>query len=453
MRLFVPVVVFAFSSLYACASPIRSDLSGIQPGPISVTSDRALLVSWSDAAKQHWQTTFSLDSAKPLITAISVDERIIVRDARPYYRCTTGKRVGGWDAFFDFPPANPAGTRQFMQAFHPSQVVAKTVGNRVEITFDGLEIGIFNGSLRYTFYPGSALIQQAAIVHTAEPDTAYYYDAGLEMTAEQDTRPGRNMESKISYYDTDSRLQEITPPYDSDRRSVVGHYRTIAAKMGAGSIAVFPPPHRYFFARDYTTNQGYLWYSSWRGRVGLGLHQYPDDDTTIDPWINAPPDTDQEMGLFLLPGAGASSATLQDVLAYTHQDHFTHLDGFITFAPHWHLAYTVQAMANGIAWEPPFKSAMKAIGIDSAMIMDFHGDGHPADLTETRLHELQEYYRSTRAQSGSEFLLIPAEEADIYLGGHWSLTFPHPVYWLQDRKPGEPFEAVDKIYRKVYRGP
>jgi hypothetical protein len=451
MRLFLAVLALASASGYVYGTPISSDVSAVKAGPISVVSDQALRVLWSDGANHRWQMVFSLDSTKALITTISVDGRNIVQQARPYYRCTTGKRTGGWDAFFDFPPGNPAGTQQFMQEFHPSNVVAKTVGNRVEVTFDGMRLGIFGGSLRYTFYPGTSLIQQAAIVSTREPYTAFYYDAGLEMTAEQDSRPGKNMGSKISYFDTDGKLQEITPPYDSDRRSLAAHYRTIAARMGAGSIAVFPPPHRYFFARDYTTNQGYLWYSSWRGRVGLGVHQYPDDDTTIDPWMNAPPGTEQEMGLFLLPGAGTSSATLKDVLAYTHNDHFPHLDGFVTFAPHWHLAYTEQAMEKGMAWQPPFKAAMKGIGIDSAMIMDFHGDLHAPDLTGIRLHELDQYYKATRAQSGKDFLLIPSEEADIYLGGHWGLVFPHPVYWNQDRKPNEPFESPDDKYGKVYR--
>jgi hypothetical protein len=63
--------------------------------------------------------------------------------------------------------------------------------------------------------------------------------------------------------------------------------------------------------------------------------------------MNAPSDTKQEMSLFLLPGLGDSGATLKDVLAYTHNDHYPHMDGFVTFEPHWHLAYTVQAMEKG----------------------------------------------------------------------------------------------------------
>ncbi len=452
MKQLVTLFLLGCSSALAYGAPIAPDLSAVKNGPISVVSSaQSLTIAWDDAAKHHWQTIFSLDSTKPLITAISADGQNIVERANPYYRCSTGKRRGGWDAFFDFPPAAPEGTRQFLAEFHPTTVIAQTVGNRVEVTFDGMRLGIFTGSLRYTFYPGTALIQQAALVSTHEPDTSFYYDAGFEMTADQDRRAGGTMESHISYYDTEGKLQKITPPYGSDRHSLMAHDRTVAAKMGAGSIAVFPPPHRYFFARDYTTNQGYLWYSSWRGRVGLGVHQYPDDDTTIDPWMNAPPDSVQEMGLFLLPSAQDSSAALKDVLAYTHNDHFVHLDGFVTFTSHWHLAYTVQAMEKGIDWEPPFKPVMKAIGIDSSMIMDFHGDGHPADLTDLRFHELDQYYKACRAQSGQGFLLIPAEEADIYLGGHWGLVFPHPVYWQQDRKPGQSFETADEKYGKVYR--
>jgi hypothetical protein len=452
MRLFLGCLLLACSSEYFYGASIISDITGVKPGPIEVISSTASLrVSWKDVRNHQWETVFSLDSTKPLITLISVDGHKIVELARPYYRCATGKRSGGWDAFFDFPPENPAGTRQFMQEFHPVNAAAKTVGNRVEVTFDGMKVGTFSGSLRYSFYPGTALIQQAAILSTEEPDTAYYYDAGLEMTAEQDNRAGKNMASKMSYFDLDGSLTEITPPYGSDRRSLAAHYRTIAAKMGAGSIAVFPPPHRYFFARDYTTNQGYFWYSSWRGRVGLGVHQYPDDDTTIDPWMNAPHGTEQEMSLFLLPDAGDSTATLKEVLAYTHTDRFVHLDGFVTFEPHWHLAYTVQAIEKGLDWQPPFKPAMENAGIDSAMIMDFHGDGHPANLTDIRLNELNQYYKACRAQSDQHFLLIPSEEADIYLGGHWGLVFSHPVYWYQDRKPNQPFETQEPKYGKVYR--
>ena len=436
----------------ASAAPIAPDLSAVKPGPISVsTSNAELQVRWSDASQHQWQASFSLDSARPLIAAITADGRAIVMGANPIYRCATGKRTGGWDAFFDFPPANPEGTRRFLQQFHPTMVQARTVGDRLEISFNGMRLGIFAGTLRYIFYPGSALIQQVAVLSTKEPDTAYFYDAGLEMAADEDRRPGGTMSSSIVFYDATGKLKAITPPYGSERHTLEVHYRAVAAKMGGGSLAVFPSPHRYLFARDYTTNLGYAWYSSWRGRVGLGIQQPPDDNTSIYPWMNAPPGTEQEMVIFFLLGSGEPEATLEQVLAYTHEDKFPHVDGFVTFAPHWHLAYTEQAIANGAGWQPPFKAELENLGVDAAMIMDFHGDGHPSDRTDLRLRELNSYYQACRAQTDKNFLLIPAEEANVILGGHWALVFPKPVYWMMDRKTGEPFKSTEAKYGTVYR--
>jgi hypothetical protein len=434
------------------AASISTDLTGLQPGPIkAATANGYLEVQWEDENSRQWKAHFSLDSTKPLIDEISVNGRKVVNGAIPVYRCSTGKRRGGWDAFFDFPPSAPEGTRSFLGEFLPTAVEVRTIGDRVQVSFNGMKLGIFSGSLRYVFYPGSSLMQQSAVLSTVEPDTAYFYDAGLQMTAEEDRRPGGNMASEISYFDAKGAFRTITPVYGSERHATAVKYRAIAAKAGSGSIVAFPPPHRYFFARDYTTNMGYLWYTSWRAHVSIGIRQLPDDNSPFYPWMNAPPGTQQEMGMFLLLAGDEPKAALTRVLNYTHADHFPKLDGFVKFAPHWHLAYTEQAAANGMDWQPPFKPAMQAVGIDAAMINDFHGDGHPSDLTGIRIRELAEYYQACRAQSDKNFLLIPAEEANVFLGGHWSVVFPKPVYWYMDHKPGHPFQETDPKYGTVYR--
>ncbi len=445
--------VLLSSSCSVFGASITADISAVAPGPISVnTSTGSLQVSWSDAASHHWQATFSLDSSLPLISSITADGKLVVERATPIYRISTGKRKGGWDVFFDLPPADPEGTRRFVQQFHPTAVTVRTVGDRVEVSFNGMKLGIFDGTLRYDFYPGSALIQQEAVLSTNEPDTAYYYDAGFQMISPEARQPSGLTNSEITYYDAESNLVTIAKPaYGSERRTLQVHYRALAAKAGSGSFAVFPTPHRYLFARDYTTNLGYAWYTSWFGQVSLGIQQPSDDNTGIYPWTNAPPGTEQEMGLFILLGTGQPAETLQHVLAYTHSDHFPHVDGYVTFAPHWHFAYTMQAMANGLDWQPPFKAELEDIGLDSAMIMDFHGDGHPRDMSAVRLQELQEYYKACRAQSDQHFLLIPSEEADVILGGHWGLVFPKPVMWYMDRRSDQPFKAMDPNFGIVYR--
>ena len=63
---------------------------------------------------------------------------------------------------------------------------------------------------------------------------------------------------------------------------------------------------------------------------------------------------------------------------------------------------------------------------------------------------LQDYFRACAAQSGKEFLLIPAEEANVYLGGHWAVVFPKPVYWHMSRAADQPFAVQDAKYGTVY---
>jgi hypothetical protein len=440
------------SVLPAFAQTIAVDTSGVRPGPVRVAAIAGMLqVEWPDDRGRTWTAGFALDSRKPLIASIAIAGKTIITNARPFYRAETGHRRGGWDAFFDFPPSAPEGTRSFLGEFHPKSVHARTTGDRVELAFDGMKLGIFEGEIRYIFYPGSRLIEQQAVMKTDQPDVAYFYDAGLRISSPDDLTAGGTMNSEVSYFDTAGNFQTIVPPYGSERLPAAVRYRALAARSAGGSVAIFPAPHQYLFARDYTTNMGYVWYNAWRGNISIGIRQLPDDDAPYYPWMNAPPGTEQEMRMFIVVNDAPARETLNGVLRYTHGDRFQKLPGYVTFAPHWHLAYTMQARDRGFDWEPPFKPAMKAAGIDAAMIMDYHGDGHPRDPGQVRIDELRDYFRATKAQSGRDFLLIPAEEANVHLGGHWTIVFPRPVYWFMDRTPDQPFLTNDPKLGAVYR--
>ena len=329
--------------------------------------------------------------------------------------------------------------------------IARSVGERVEIVFDGFRMGSFDGGLAYTFYPGSRLIQQEAVLTTYDADVAYYYDAGLEMAAPSDRQPGNNMRTEAAFYDTEGALRRITlNGLQAERVPVQARYRTLALKTAGGSVAVFPAPHQYFLPRDFTSNLGFVWHRAWRGRVSLGIRQLRDENWQYYPWANAPPGRPQRMGVFFLLSPGAPDTALAHVLRYTNGDRFRALDGYKTLSTHWHLADTVQAMANGFDWTPPFKPVLKAMGVDASMIMDFHGDGHPGDLTDLRLDELHAYFGALRAQSDPDFLLIPSEEANVHLGGHWALVFPKPVYWFMNRPKNGAFVSTHPKYGTVY---
>jgi len=436
----------------AAAATVPLDLSGVRPGPISVVrAEETVAISWPDETGREWRAVFSLDPAKPLIVSIGTGTDVIVRDARPFYQGETGKRRGGWYAFFDDPTTHPEGTRHVQGTLQLRGAVARSVGERLEIVFEGARLGSFDGGLAYTFYPGSRLIQQEAVLTTNEPDVAYYYDAGLEMAAPSDRRPGNNMSTEVAFYDTDGVLRRNTSNgLQAERVPVQARYRTLALRAAGGSVAVFPAPHRYFFPRDFTSNLAYVWHRAWRGRVALGIRQLRDENWQYYPWMNAPPGRPQRMGVFFLLSSGAPDSALADVLRYTNSDRFRPLEGYKTLSTHWHLADTVQAMANGFDWTPPFKPVLKAMGVDASMIMDFHGDGHPGDLTDLRLDELHAYFAALRAQSDSDFLLIPSEEANVHLGGHWTLVFPKPVYWFMDRPGPVPQISKHPKYGTVY---
>jgi hypothetical protein len=409
-----------------------------------------LIVTWSDENARTWRAEFSLDPEQPLITSIGLSDKSVVEHARPLYWCSTGIRRGGWDQFFDFPPSHPVGTRRFAGDFHLTRAEAKTLGDRVEVRFGEMRMGVFTGTIAYIFYPGSRLVKQEAILTTSEPDVAYFYDTGVRASAAADTHAGLVTTPQIAYYDTSGQLR-TERANGPERISLAVRHRTLALRTAGGSIAVFPPPHQYFFARDFTTNLGYLWQSAFNGTVSIGIRQWPDDNTSFYPWMNAPPGTQQRMSVFYLLSDGEPAAALSDVLRYTRGDHFQPLDGYKTIAPHWHFAYTVQALEHGLNWTPPFKPVLKSLGINAAIIMDFHGDGHPRDLTELRLKELEVYFRACRALSDGSLLVIPAEEANVHLGGHWGLLMPRPVYWFMNRLPGAEFLSKDAALGDFYR--
>jgi hypothetical protein len=446
--------------IVSVAAIAPADISGVRPGPVTVSASAGTLtVRWPDEVSRMWTAEFSLDSEKPLITMIGLGATPIVRNAWPQYWATTGKRRGpaGFDEFFDFPGNHPEGTRRFEGAFRLVSVKARSVGNRVELLFQGLKLGIFDGGIAYTFYPGSRLIHQEAVVSTQEPNTAYLYDTGLRFSAPASgVRPGRReVVSPVTYYDTEGKLHtEMTS--GPDRRPAYVRYRAIAAKVDAGSLAVFPPPHTYIAPRDYTTNMGYVWFHGWagrsgRGELGLGVRHPVDDGAGLYyPWINAPPNTIQRLGLFYLLSDGPPDAALEDVLRFTNRDKFPALPGYKTLTSHWHWGYTIQALDQGENWVPPFTQVLKDMGIDAAITSDFHGDGHPRDLTELRLEELAAYYRMCRKQSDSQFLLIPSEEGDVILGGHWSVAFPKPVYWFMSKATEGPLQRPHAKYGSVY---
>ena len=428
------------------------DMGGYRAGSATVeASETGVVVAWQDESSRDWEATFNRDPDKPLLESVSVAGKTVLSGVQPFIRVETGVRRKGWNAFFDYPPDHPDGTSAFFGNLVLDAIRVETTGNRVRVRCGTFRAGPFEGSLVYTFFPGSRLLQQQAVVVTDEPNVAYYYDAGIEFSAPEQVQTGRNMITPLAYYDTEGQLQlESANGFQPERVPFKVRYRALATAAGQGSVAAFPAPHQFFFPRDFTSNLSHSWHRSWRGRVSLGIRQIRDTNWRFYPWANAPPGSRQSMSLFLLLGDGPAESVLEDALRYTNRDVFPALDGFKTLASHFHLAYTVQALEKGMDWTPPFKTVLKEMGVNAAIIMDFHGDGHPRDLTELRLSELDSFFKACKKQSDKDFLLIPSEEANVHFGGHWGLIFPKPVYWWMNRPEGGAFVTKHRNYGTTY---
>ncbi|MFN7935289.1 MAG: hypothetical protein U0R19_18305 [Bryobacteraceae bacterium] len=88
MRLLVPAAMAAVSL----------GVSEVRPGPVPVvTAAESAPVEWEDQALRRCTAEFSLEPAKPSLTALRVNGKLIVDRAAPLYRVETGKGCGGWE--------------------------------------------------------------------------------------------------------------------------------------------------------------------------------------------------------------------------------------------------------------------------------------------------------------------------------------------------------------------
>lgn len=362
-----------------------------------------------------------------------------------------------FNVFFDNPARRPH--RAFASTTEGKAFRVLNEGPRASVAVGPVGLGPFRGEWVVTVYGGARLVHVEAVVSTAEDRRAFTYDLGL-VGADP---VGRS----LAWVDTEGKLRrEPLDPAAPDRAEAVRH-RALFAEVDGGTLACFPPPHRFFFPRDWTDNLKTVWHGrGHRGMApgyGIGVRQPETGGGSYVPWFNAPPGTEQRLGAFYLLSRGRAEEALKEVLRFTHGDRFPELPGYKTFSSHWHMAFTVEAMkqkAAGVAPlpVPDLVGVFKGLGVDAVHVAEFHGDGHPDDPGPLRLPELAAMFEECRRLSDDRLLLIPGEEANLYLGprkpgrnpGHWLEMFPRPVYFTMKRGRDQPFSEVDPRYGTVY---
>jgi hypothetical protein len=348
-------------------------------------------------------------------------------------------------------PRRPEEIRRQNASFNTSSCTVKTDGGRIEVTFPGLSMGIFAGSLRFTSYRGTSLFRMDAIAKTDEPSVAYKYEAGLKGFSTALT-------PRVKWHDTGGNPQqyEFGGIRNDARVNVKAKNRVLVAEGRNGSLATFPMPHRFFFTREVDTNLGYVWYRKDADtQFGLGVRQADGEEVAEYKenfaLHNAPPGTWQHMSVYFLASPDAADAARQAVMAFTHGDHFKPVPGYKTMVNHFHLRFTERLRAMGsLDHTSQDLMAMRALGLNIVGLSDFHGDLRVNDTGLGRFEDQRDYAVASQKASDKDFLVTPWEEPSAFFGGHYNVMFPKNVYWTKRRDAGQPFTENVPGFGKVY---
>ena len=495
-------VIAAVPAIRQPGQPLQCDLSAYRPaqGLTAAVVRQLLTVSWRGEDDGELRARFGIVGGQPLVRDFQIQSAggpwvTLGESLKPEYRVVTGirrmsnqqadpLRAAGveltpdviarnrWYAFWDaplyIPPppaagAKPAASRvlgpprtpdeihRSGAVFQSSSCRVVTDGRSLSVTFSGLAMGTFAGDLRFTVYRGTNLVRMDAVAKTKEEWVAYKYDAGLSGFSSARLRDltWRDTGGHPQHYRFGGVPNESAVPVKATNRILI-------AESAGGSVATFPPPHTFFFTREVDTNLGYVWYRKDDGdRFAFGIRQAEKEENPqyVENFalFNAPPGTNQQMGVYFYLSAGSAEAARRSVLAFTHGDVFKPVAGFKTMVNHFHLRFTDRVRASG-SFDTPIQdlAAMRALGLNIVGLSDFHGDLHPNDPGPVRFKDQRDYREATRRASDADFLVTNWEEPSAYFGGHYNIMFPKNVYWSKVRQPGQPFVETDPVYGRVY---
>jgi hypothetical protein len=482
----------------AAAQSLNCDLQGYKAmdGLKATTSGGVVTMSWRGEGAQELRASFGIRNGQPFVQELAARAgsgkwTVLGKDLSPDFQVSTGKRrisqaqrtqlqalnldtpeeesKRKWNTFWDAPlvipgrgdttdlPRTEAEITHASVSYQSSTCKVATAGNQLSVTFDGLKLGIFAGDLRFIAYKGTNLLRQEAVAKTQEPSVAYIYKAGLKGFS---VTP----ETKLIWRDTaeHTQTQYFGGAPNTEPVALRARNRMAILDVGPGSLAVFPSPHKFFFAREDEVNLGYVYYSKDNdSSFSLGV-MWPDQGEGYHPWgatdaewkrrtetsrghadnyalFNAPAGTEQRMAVYYYLNAGDDRSTRESVLAYTHNDVFKPVPGYKVMTGHFHTDFNEQLRdRKTLDYQPPWVAVFRALGVNILYLADFHDDSHPSDPGPLRFAEQKVYFEGSQRVSDKDFLVIPAEEPDAYIGGHWYLMTPKPVYYTHTLGPHEP---------------
>lgn len=422
---------------------------------IEAGTDR-LSVRWLGSQERYCEVVFSRQADGALVRSVGTMDRaldsaeLILRDLDPVTLLSVGERDlakrSGWVIFFDKVHTRP--TQSALVNLSRSGMRVRSRGKQAIVEVHELAALGFSGHLRFIFSSRSSLVRIEAVLKTQDDARAIVYDSGL-------TSSDRNWKETV-WMSSEDELVRVANTGETESRSAEVtsvRYRTVLAEGVKGSVAMFPPPHQFFYPLDFADNFGFVWHGAgYRGLVdgmSIGVRQPLDGDRRYVPWFNAPPETEQRLAVYWYLTAAKGREAVQEVARYTRDDHYEPLSGHQRFTSHYHVEHTLDYLNREKAGDvrrvpseltsPGFVKAFRRVGADIVHLAEFHNGRTPRLSASDRVQQLRTLHRECARLSDDSFLLLPGEEPNVHLGGHWLSFFPRPVYWVLNRPEGTPF--------------
>lgn len=559
---FIPRGVFA--------DPLNCSLAHYKalPGLEAAIVDNTLTVLWEGDDHQELRLRFTINDGTPTIQQLAIRRQnaawvTLANHLTPEFHVVSGLRritnqqldpLAGlgvkitqevidrekWKAFWDAPlnvpggepshnnntppqrgalnqpglPRSPSEVKRATAIYRAQSCEVVTNGARLEVSFPGVQLGVFEGRLHYTVYKGTNLIRQEIIAKTDELSVAYKYDAGLRG---MEISPASKPSARVAWRDVTNQWQEYRfgGLINDGPVTVKASNRLLAAEVPGGSIATFPPPHNFFWARETSYNLGYNWYrKDSASSFAFGVRQPESEESAADEargpedrrqnfaLRNARPGTWQRMPVYFYVSAADASHAVDSALAFTRGDHFQPLPGYQVMATHFHMGLVERLRRAGrLDSRVPDLEVLKAAGINIAAPIDggpfvsgfesrppgsddpkwfqwsqsqgaapasaasASGDrereggnnetANPEGASYNPLQFLADYYEAARRQSDQNFMVMPNTELlsgrlSRAVGGHTDILLSHPVFWLRGRENGQPLVEDNPVYGRVY---
>jgi len=454
LKKFLPLLFVLTSTFSHAQSPVDLSHFDKKSNARATAKSNTLEVSWPTGEAEEGRLLLNLENGQPLFQNVSLIKgdkvNSIIEGVDPAFILTVGKRdltkPHGWDIFFDRTAYLPYEEYAVKLNKREAQVITK--GSRTHIVISEVSAGEFSGSLEITLYNGSPLLNVAAVMRTEKDSVAIIYDAGM-VGKEQ-------VWNEVFWADTQGYIQGEDVELTAESKDLAVKYRTIIGESEGGSMAIFPPPHQYFYPLDNAYNLKYTWYgSNYRDMIpeyGIGIRHDLLGDRRHVPWFNAPPNTEQRLNFFLVLSTEKDGAVMETVKKFTNGDSFRKLSGYKTMASHFHTEHMDDVLTHKPLPEiPGHVTALRNMGVNIMHLGEFHLAGNPRDDGPRRLPEFKMMFEESARLSTGDFLMLPGEEPNSHFGGHWMNIFPKPVYWIMSREEGQPFVEETEEYGKVYR--